>query len=409
MSKIIFYKARDSSGNLVEGEFKDVSDKNIIISKLREKGLVHIEIREKYSAPSWRKLLQVNITAQKVEPKDLPLFCRQMYTMIKAGIPITNALKRLAESTKNTTLSAVLFDTFDKVASGQSLADAISQHPKHFPLIIRHILTVGEKTGRLENAFAQLSSYIGLEIETRKRLGKVIRYPLVVVSAIGIAIVVVNIFVVPAFSRLFRSFETELPIFTRALIGFSDFMLAQWWLLLLALVLLVFAFKRFTSTPYGLLWYNKAQLSIPAIGPILQKILLASFSKTLVMILKTGVPLNEGLDMVGNAVGNEYYKLQIRRIRENMESGGTLTSRAKITNIFPSIALQMMIVREDTGEIDNMMDEIGSYYEREVDYEIDKLGDVIEPFLLIVIGTMFLFLALGVFLPIWELGAAAQT
>ena len=143
---------------------------------------------------------------------------------------------------------------------------------------------------------------------------------------------------VPAFSRLFRSFETELPIFTRALIGFSDFMLAQWWLLLLALVLLVFAFKRFTSTPYGLLWYNKAQLSIPAIGPILQKILLASFSKTLVMILKTGVPLNEGLDMVGNAVGNEYYKLQIRRIRENMESGGTLTSRAKITNIFPSLS-----------------------------------------------------------------------
>ncbi len=408
MAKIIIYKARNANGEMVIGEVSDITDKNLIAKRLQSQGLTPISIEAKSQSGGWRGKLNVDLTDPKVNSKDLHLFCRQMYTMLKAGIPVTNGLKRLAESTKNATLKKALFIMCDDFAGGQNLSSALKNFPKIFPPILHHIISVGESTGRLEEAFLQVGDYINLEIETIDRLKKVMRYPIIVVIAISIAIVIVNIFVVPAFAKLFKSFSAELPIFTRALISFSDFTQDYWVLIVTFILSVILGLKYYISRPYGKYVYHVFQLRVPAVGPIIEKILLARFARTMVMILRTGVPLNDGVEMVAKSIGNEYFKQKIIKIRKIMESGESFTSSAREVDLFPRIAVQMMVVGEDTGELDKMMEEIALYYEREVDYDIDKIGDIIEPILLIFIGIMVLFLALGVFLPIWELGSAAQ-
>ncbi len=408
MAKKTVYVARNQQGVLINGEFTDITDKILVSKRLRENNLIPVAIDIVSSSSGWRSKLNFELTDPKVYPKDLHLFCRQMYTMLKSGIPVTNALKRLAESTKNSTLKRTLYQMCENVAGGQSLSVVFKQYPKIFPPILRHIIGVGEQTGRLEEAFERVGEYISLELETVARLKKVMRYPIIVIIAITIAIVIVNIFVVPAFSKLFKSFSADLPIFTKILIAFSDFMLNNWGILVTAFICSAIGIRYFISTNYGRQAFDLMQLKIPAIGPILEKILLARFARTMVMILKTGVPLNEGIDMIANSIGNTYFKNAINKIKANMESGESLGTSAKDVGLFPRIALQMIIVGEDSGELDRMMEEIALYYERDVDYEIDRIGDIIEPILLIFIGIMVLFLALGVFLPIWELGAAAQ-
>ncbi|NQY42142.1 MAG: type II secretion system F family protein [Legionellales bacterium] len=408
MAKKAIYIARNQKGELVNGEFTDITERILVAKRLRDQNLIPVTIDIVSSSSGWRNKLNLELTDPKVYPKDLHLFCRQMYTMLKSGIPVTNALKRLAESTKNSTLRRTLFKMCDDVAGGQSISVVFKQFPNIFPPILRHIIGVGEQTGRLEEAFERVGEYISLELETVARLKKVMRYPIIVVVAISIAIVIVNIFVVPAFAKLFKSFSADLPIFTKILIAFSDFMLANWGTLLGVLIVTIFSFRYFISKNYGRQIFDRLQLKIPAVGPVLEKILLARFARTMVMILKTGVPLNEGIDMIANSIGNTHFKKSINKIKEKMESGESLGASSKDVGLFPRIALQMIVVGEDSGELDRMMEEIALYYEREVDYEIDRIGDIIEPVLLVFIGVMVLFLALGVFLPIWELGAAAQ-
>lgn len=408
MAKIIKYTARNKQGELVSGKMTDISDRVLVAKRLRDNNLIPVSIEVVSEKKKFLGRLNIEITDAKVYPKDLHLFCRQMFTMLKSGIPVTNALKRLAESTKNSSLKKTLFKMCGDVAGGRSLSVSLQSFPKVFPPILRHIIEVGEKTGRLEESFEQVGDYINLEVATIARLKKVMRYPIIVVIAMSIAITVVNIFVVPAFAKLFKSFSAQLPIFTRVLIAISDFMLANWPALLFSLLALLFISKYAIKAKNGRKMFDYAVLHVPAIGGILEKILLARFARTMVMILKTGVPLNEGIDMTANSIGNVYFKNEILKIKAIMESGESLGASAREVDLFPKIALQMIVVGEESGELDSMMEEIALYYEREVDYEIDRIGDIIEPVLLIFIGILVLFLALGVFLPIWELGAAAQ-
>jgi len=401
------YKARDQEGKLVEGELA-LSNAGEVAKELIGKGLSPVDIQEASKNPrsSWN--VNIVIFKPKVTPKDMHLYCRQMFTMIKAGIPITNALKRLSESSNNSTLKHALEAMFAIVAAGQSLSTAMKNFPKVFPPLLRHIIDVGEKTGRLESSFKQVGDYISLEVKTLERLKSIMRYPMIVIIAICIAMVVVNIFVIPAFSNLFKSFGADLPIFTVILITISDFFLAYWWLLLALLFMGIAGARTFIKNPVGKWYWDRAQLSIPAVGPILEKIIFSRFSRTMVMIIRTGVPITQGIELVANAIGNEYYRIKISKMKDLMEGGDTLTSSAKSMGVFSPLALQMIMVGEDTGDLDDMMEEVAEYYEREIDYDIDQLGDVIEPMLLVFVGIMVLFLALGVFLPIWELGAAAS-
>lgn len=407
MRKEFHYTAKDANGSVVTGT-REALDRETVARNLLDDGLTPISIEVKNQTSIWKKKYNISIFHQKVTAKDLHLFCRQMYTMIRAGIPMTNALKRLSESTRNQTLNASLISMYESVAAGQSLSVAMQQHTKIFPSLLRHIISVGENTGRLDEAFNQIGDYLSLEVKTLSQLKAIMRYPAIVISAIVIAIMVVNVFVIPAFADLFKNFNAQLPIFTRILIKISEFIRHYWWLLLIATIGGAVALKSFLKTSGGKYWWDYYQLKIPAIGSILNRILYSRFSRTLMMILKTGVPITEGIGLVGNSMGNEYFRKAVTRMRDSMEAGENLTAAAREANVFPPMVIQMLMVGEESGELDKMMAEVATFYEREIDYEIEKLGDVIEPILLVVVGILVLLLALGVFLPIWELGAAAR-
>lgn len=409
MKKIITYIARDENGNQVSGELPDITNKQFAAKKLKELKLYPISIKLSSAKKNVTSKLNIELTKQKVTAKDLLLFCRQMHTMIKAGIPITNGLTRLADTTSNTTLQKSLLQMSDDIASGQSMSVSLGQHKDIFPAILRNIIAVGENTGRLEDSFTQVGNYLQLELETKMRLAKVMRYPAIVISAIVVAIVVVNIFVIPAFSSLFSSFNAELPIFTRILISVSIFFTEQWLYLLIYVFCGVLAIRYYLMTKQGEKVFASFYLKLPIIGKVLHKILLARFARTMLMIIKTGVPLNEGMEMVANSIDNLILKEKIMNMKVLMQKGESLSISAKEVELLPPLALQMLMIGEQTGDLDKMLQEVSIFYEREVDYEIDKIGDVIEPILLILIGGLVLVLALGVFLPIWELGSAVQT
>lgn len=407
MSQMFDFQARHSNGKMVEGVLEGEHAK-AVARHLLQQDLMPIKITARRSPSIWHKLSQIDLVPTKVTSKDLHLFCRQMYTMIRAGIPLTNALKRLSESTSNRTFKKVLLKVYSDIAAGHTLSSALKCHDKIFPSMLQHIISVGESTGRLDEAFKQIGDYLDLEVKTLAQLKSMIRYPIIVIAAIVIAVLVVNVFVIPAFVDLFKNFNAKLPLFTRMLIGTSAFILKFWWAMLFIGILSGIGLRQWIKGQAGQYRWHYYKLKIPVVGIIIKLILYARFSRTLMMILKTGVPITEGIELVGHAMGNAYYQKAVNQMRDIMVTGENLTAAAQAVQVFPSMIIQMLMVGEESGELDTMMEEIASFYEREIDYQISKVSDVLEPMLLAIVGVMVLILALGVFMPIWELGAAAQ-
>jgi MSHA biogenesis protein MshG len=270
------------------------------------------------------------------------------------------------------------------------------------------MVRVGETTGRMDEAFLQLARYLEREKDTRDQVKTAMRYPKMVVGAITIAMVIINIWVIPTFARVFKGFGAELPLPTQILIGISDFMVAYWYLLLALLVASIVAFKRYVRTERGEYQYDKFKLRVPLVGSILNRALLARFARAFAMSMKSGVPIVQSLASVARAVDNVYVSGHIDDMRTGIERGDNLTHTAHTTHMFTPLVLQMMAVGEETGAIDEMMEEVADFYDREVDYDLKALSSKLEPILIVIIGVMVLVLALGVFLPMWDLMAAAK-
>jgi MSHA biogenesis protein MshG len=224
----------------------------------------------------------------------------------------------------------------------------------------------------------------------------------------GIAMVIIGMFVIPAFARIFSGFGAQLPVVTRLLIGFSDLMLGWWWAMLLIAGALAWSFRLWTSTARGRLRWDHLKLSIPLAGPIVQKAMLARFSRSFSLAMKSGVPVTQAMGVVAMTVENTWISGKISRMREGVERGDSVMRTAAAAGVFTPLVLQMLAVGEESGEIDSMMDEVAAMYQREVEYELKSLGQQIEPILILLLGVLVLILALGVFLPMWDLGRVAQ-
>jgi len=407
MSQWFDFQARNNHGEMVHGSLEG-DHAQAIANHLLQQQLTPITITPRRQENAWRRLLSIELVATKVTGKDLHLFCRQMYTMVRAGIPLTNALKRLSESVNNNTFKKVLLSIYDDIAAGHTLSNALQRHPKIFPSILQHIVSVGENTGRLDESFKQIGDYLELEVKTLGQLKSMTRYPIIVIVAIIVAVIIVNVFVIPAFVDLFKNFNAQLPLFTRFLIHVSDFILGFWWMILFAIIVSMIALRYVIQQPTGQRLWHYYKLKIPVVGPIIELILYARFARTLMMILKTGVPITDGIELVGRALGNAYYQEAVNQMSDIMASGENLTTAAQTVGVFPSMIIQMLMVGEESGQLDVTIEEVASFYEREIDYQVSKISDVLEPILLSIVGAMVLVLALGVFLPIWELGEAAQ-
>jgi MSHA biogenesis protein MshG len=403
------FTGRDAQGTKVSGSRESASADSLASELLAER-ITPLTIDEQAQVADSDVLAQLKerLRRKRVDLEELIIFCRQMYSLNKAGVPIIRAIGGLAESHRNPYFREVLLDVRSHLEGGQGMAVALNGHPKVFNTLFISMISVGENTGQLDQAFRQLSVYLELERETRKRIKQATRYPLFVLSAMAVALVVINLFVIPAFSKVFAQFKAELPWATQVLIGTSQFFQDFWWLLALLFGASLYGFFKWIETDAGALKWDQIKLRLPIVGGIFERIALARFTRTFAMMYRAGVPLLQTLSINSASVGNRYIGQAILAMREGIERGEALTRTASASGLFTPLVLQMMAVGEETGALDDLFVEVADFYEQEVDYDLKQLADAIEPILIVAMGIMVLVLALGVFLPMWELGSAAK-
>ncbi len=406
---VFAYRGRNTSGDLEQGTLEG-DDSTAVADQLFKRGITPTEIKltSKVAevATSGASLWQT-LNERKVDVVELMLFSRQMNTLLRAGVPIMRALAGLQESAQNPTMVATLQSLRESLDSGRELSAAMRLLPKIFSPFYVSMVQVGEMTGLLDETFMRLYGHLEFEKEMSERVKSALRYPMFVLIAMALAIIVINVLVIPAFAKVFAGFHTELPLMTRMLMGFSNFMVSYWIYLLAIVVGTVFGIRKYISTTTGRYAWDKYKLEIPIAGKIIMKTTLARFARSLALAFKSGIPILQGLTVVSMVVDNTFFRSRIEQMRDGVERGESILRTAVAAAVFDPTVLQMIAIGEETGDMDGLMFEIAGMYERDVEYEIKTLAEQIEPIMIVALGIMVLILALGVFLPMWDMGKAA--
>jgi len=402
------YRARNAEGQLLQGQIEALTA-DAVAGQLQAGGTMPLSITE-VAAPLKKSVKKGNFfgAAPSVGRDDLILFCRQMFTLSKAGVPLARAIRGLVETSRNPTMGEALGNVVDSLEAGQNLSGAFSAHPKVFPALLCRLVQVGENTGKLDEVFQELATFFEHEKETVNRVKQALRYPTFVLIAIVFAVIFISLFVIPAFQKVFASLGAELPLATRILLGLSSFMLHYWPLLLVLSILVFISLKRLLKTTAGRYAWDRYKLKIPLVGDIILRATLVRFSRAFNMSYGAGVPMTQALSFTARALDNLFVGEKIELIRNGIERGDTLTRSATQTGLFTPLVLQMLAVGEETGSVDTMLEDVADFYAREVEYDIKNLSSAIEPIMIIIIGCMVLVLALGVFLPMWNLSAVVK-
>lgn len=401
---IFSYKGRDIQGNAVSGQ-QEAQNQDVLVESLMRKGITPTSINVSNGS---RDIDFSKLFTRKIPLAELVVFARQMYSLTRAGIPMIRAIKGLSESSSHVKLKDVLNDVVIRLNSGNTLSTAMAAHPEIFASIFVSIVRVGENTGRLDDSFLQISNYLELEMDTRRRISSAIRYPIFVLIAISAALVILNIFVIPTFANMFTKFGVELPWATRALLASSAFFVNYWHLLIVGVIGFIAGFKYYIKTEKGKLRWGLFYIRIPIVGPVIEKTLLSRFSRSFSLMLKGGVPLNNCLSLVASTVDNAWMEVRILAMRAGIEEGKSLTMTASESGMFTPLILQMISVGDETGQVDDLLLEAAQFYEREVDYELQSLTAKIEPILIGIVAVMVLILALGIFVPMWDMMGVVQ-
>ena len=401
------YKGRNARGELVTGVLED-NDSAAVADQLVNTGISPIDIVPA-AAPSAARHDSWfgRLFAQRISLDDRLLFSRQMYTLLKSGVPILRALAGLQESARSIAMAKVMQDLRASLDSGRDLNSSMRRHPEVFSQFFISMVRVGEMSGSLEEIFLRLFNHLEFEKDMKERVQQALRYPAFVLAAMGVALVIINLFVIPAFAKLFAGLKTELPPLTQLLIHFSNFMVHYWPVLLALGIAGVIGFRVYTATPGGRYNWDKLKLRLPLAGSIIEKVTLARFARSFAISLKSGMSMVQTLAVLTQVVDNAYIAQRIEQMRDGVERGESVLRTARSTGVFTPIVLQMIAVGEETGELDDLMQEVADMYQREIDYELKGLSARIEPIMISFLGVLVLILALGVFLPIWDLGRAA--
>ena len=402
------YKGRNQRGEAVRGHIEAVSP-DAVAAQLMNSGVIPIDIGTAEAREDILGALKAWLAASTpITLTDLSLFSRQMYTLLKAGVPIMQALRGLRDSTQNPALAKVIVSIGESLDTGLDLTSAMRRHPKVFTSLYVNMVQVGETTGSLQEVFLQLATYLEREKDTRDRIKSATRYPLFVVIAIVAAIFIINLFVIPTFAKVYAGFKIELPLATKILIASSNFTVAWWKAILGTIAAAIFALRYYVRTTEGRYRWHKMKLGIPVVGRVIYKATLGRFARALAVMMKSGVPLVQGMTVVSRAVDNDYISDRIVQMRDGIERGETIARTAAATGMFPSLVIQMISVGEETGSVDELMFNVADYYEREVDYDIANLSTALQPILIVFLSIMVFILALGVFLPMWDLVQVAR-
>jgi len=412
-----YYTARNKQGSKTEGT-RSADSSGELAEQLQGEGLIPLEI--KTAQATAKKAIKIKnpmlinmklpdfLVSPEPPAKEVQMFCRQMYSLLKAGIPIITAITRLQETTQNKKLAEALNTVLAALNQGKNLSDGLKQCSGVFSEFFINLVRVGESSGQLDQTFLYLSEYIELEVATKNKMKAAFRYPKIVSIAMLVALMVINIFVIPVFADMFKNVKGGLPLPTLILMTTSNIIINYWPFVLGVCAVVGVAFKYWVKTLRGKIQWAQFKLKLPIVGWLVQRITLMRFARLFAMVLRAGLTAVEGIELVGASTNDACFAHKISITSELIVRGNTLSQAIEQTKLFPPLMVQMVAIGEESGGIDTLLDEIAGFYEREVAYDLDHLSDAIEPILLIFMGGLVLMLALGVFLPMWSMSDAVS-
>ncbi len=393
------YSARTVTGDIRRDEV-ELPSKDHVIAYLRRQKLIPVSVREKPK--------EITFGGSRVKSREIVIFTRQFATMINAGLPLVQALDILARQTENKALKKVVQDVLYDVESGSTLADALKEHPKVFTNLYVNMVAAGESGGILDTILLRLATFLEKnDALTRKVKGAMI-YPAVILSVAVLAIAILLLFVIPTFQTMFASFNQQLPLPTRIVIGASAFLQAYWWVMAGGLVVAGFVFRRWVGTAGGRLRFDRIMLRFPILGNLVRKAAIARFTRTLGTMLSSGVSILDGLEITARTAGNRVVHDAVMESRSAIAGGKSIAEPLKETEVFPPMVTQMIHVGEETGDLDGMLNKIADFYDDEVDVAVESLLKALEPALIIVLGTIVGGMIVAMYLPIFGLVNAIQ-
>ncbi len=393
------YKVRDKSGALITGTVRG-EDTASVETYLESLDLIPIKITPQRDF-SIRKILLIGGSKPRID--DIVLITRKMSTLYRAGIPILKSLEIIAEQYEEVMLGTILLSIRDDLERGEHLSDCMAKYPKVFSRIYVSSVRAAEASGKLDIVLDSLAESMEQDLVTREEVRKALRYPVTVMIAISIAFIVLTTFVVPKFTQFYGSYNTELPAPTRIIIVISDVLRNLWYMLLPGAVFGIFGLRKLVKQPAMRPYVDSFLLKLPVVGNLLVKTALSRFSHILSVLVASGTPLIQSLEIVRDAVGNHVISSEIGRMSNGMREGRSLAECRHHMKHFPKLAISLMHVGLESGSLEMTLKEISRFFDREVHYTSSRLTSMLEPFVLIIVAGMVLVLALAIFLPMWNL------
>ncbi len=399
------WEGRTRAGEIVKGDL-EAPNEATVIQKLRAQQILVLNIKERtrgFTLP-----ITIPFLKEKVKEKDLVVFTRQFGTMIDAGLPLVQCLDILASQQPSKALKKTLYDVKSSVEGGATLHDALKRHPNVFDELYVNLVAAGELGGILDTILSRLSTYIEKAMKLKGEVKSAMVYPSVIITvAIGVVIVLM-VYVIPTFQKMFEGIGGELPGPTQMVVNLSAF-LRKYLLLIIAVIGgTIFAISSFRRTQRGRLIFDALLLKIPVIGDLIKKVAVARFSRTLSTLISSGVPILDGLDICAKTAGNKIIENAIREARTSISAGKTISEPLKQMKVFPSMVVQMISVGESTGALDAMLGKIADFYEEEVDAAVAALTSLMEPMLMVFIGVVVGGILIAMYLPIFSIAATIK-
>ena len=394
-----YYRAINNFGQIVE-DVLEAPNLGVVTERLDNWGLTPLQIRE--HKPIQSSFLK-KLNEKKIKSDEIVLFTKQLTTLLKAGVPLLSALEALVEQASNSKLRSIIQDIYISVESGNSFSDALDKHRDVFPKLYASSVRAGEMSGSLDEVLERMATMLSYEKETRDKIKSAMRYPIIVVCALVLAFVILILMVIPKFAAMFQQLGATLPLPTRVLIAINDLFQNYGIFIFSAVVVLFLAFKRYTKTPKGHFQWDKIKLRLPLFGPLILKNSLSRFAKMFETLNRSGLPILETLGIVAETVGNLAVGEEIRKISLGVQKGEGLARPLRRSELFPPMVVRMIAIGEQSGSLDSMLENISRHYDIEVDYAIKKMTSMIEPLLTVVIGLFVAFLAISIFMPMWNI------
>ena len=384
---------KDRQGRIVQGELRAAGEATAQ-NTLRRQGILVTKIKK-------RKMS----SGKKIKPKDIALFTRQMATMMKAGVPLLQSFDIVGRGNPNPSVTRLLNEIRQDVETGTSLSIAFRRHPMYFDDLYCNLVEAGESAGILESLLDRLATYMEKTEAIKSKIKSALMYPISVIIVAFVVVTLIMLFVIPAFKEVFSSFGADLPAPTMFVIGMSEFFTTYWWLIFGILgVGIYFFLQAWKRSPKVQVFMDRALLKLPVFGALIDKSCIARWTRTLSTMFAAGVPLVEALDSVGGASGNIIYKEATDKIQKSVSIGTSLAVAMTDANVFPSMVLQMCAIGEESGAIDHMLGKAADFYEAEVDEMVAGLSSLMEPIIIVFLGTIIGGIVVSMYLPIFKLG-----